>query len=94
MQDRTKKFDKLCLGMMETYRAKNHDYGDSSSKTYDKFGVVSYLTRMNDKMNRIEQLTYFNQEQMVKGESAIDNLLDLASYCLQMAIDLHDKEPF
>lgn len=94
MNDRYNEFCELCLVMMGIYKTKNHDYGDSSSKTYDKFGAVSYLTRMNDKLNRIEQLTYFSDEQMVKDESAIDNLLDLASYCLQMAMDLKENKPF
>ena len=42
--------------MKDLYLKKNHDYGDSVSKTFDEYGLTSFLVRMDDKMNRIKTL--------------------------------------
>lgn len=80
-------FVDLCQELVDTYESKNHDYGDSSHKTYEKFGFVSYATRMNDKLNRFEQLCVFNADPKV-NESARDTLMDLASYAIQAVIEM------
>ena len=82
----------LCQELVDTYERKNHDYGDSSHKTYKKFGFVSYAVRLNDKLNRFEQLCVFNENQMVSNESARDTLMDLAGYALQAVLEIDLKE--
>lgn len=67
--------------MKNLYLKKNHDYGDSVSKTFDEYGLVSFLVRMDDKMNRIKTLNKI-QDTAVRGEKIEDTLLDLANYAI------------
>lgn len=60
----------------ETYIYKNAKYGDSFTETIDKLGMVSVAVRLNDKVNRINQLVQGSED----DESLADNLLDLANY--------------
>lgn len=78
----------LCEKIHNTCVAKNKDYGNSAALTYNKYGMVSYLVRMEDKINRIKSLTVDKNQQQVKDESVLDTLLDLSNYCLLAAIDL------
>lgn len=73
------------------YEAKDKDYGSSFSATYKKLGIISAVTRMTDKMNRLENLaTQPQEEQQVKGESIMDTLMDLANYAIMTVIELED----
>lgn len=58
---------------------KNADYGDSFAKQYEKYGLISALIRMDDKMRRLETLR--TTEAQV-AESISDTLLDLSGYAL------------
>lgn len=78
----------LCEKIHNTCVAKNKDYGNSATLTYNKYGMVSYLVRMEDKINRIKSLTVDKNQQQVKDESVLDTLLDLSNYCLLAAIDV------
>lgn len=78
----------LCDRIHETCVRKNKDYGDSAAQTYKKYGMVSYLVRMEDKISRIKSLTFDKHDQLVKDESVLDSLLDLSNYALLAAIDL------
>ena len=62
------------------YKDKNEDYGDSFDKSLDKFGLLSSLIRLTDKMNRFEQL--IDSESKVTSESIDDTLLDMANYAI------------
>lgn len=64
---------------LNTYIAKNIDYGDSFSKLYKKFGLISTVIRLSDKINRLESLV--NGEQQVEDESVEDTLEDIINYC-------------
>lgn len=65
---------------LKVYEEKNERYGDSFSLTFEQYGPISALTRMKDKMNRLENLI-LNQELDPKDETIIDTLMDLANYC-------------
>ena len=67
--------------MKNLYLKKNHDYGDSVSKTFDEYGLTSFLVRMDDKMNRIKTFNKI-QDAAVRGEKIEDTLLDLANYAV------------
>lgn len=71
-------------GMHEMYKKKNEDYGDSFDKSMDKFGMISSLIRLTDKMNRFEQL--IENDANVADESIEDTLLDLANYAIMTAM--------
>lgn len=85
------KFRKVVNELADLYERKNNDYGNSTKKTFDKLGAVSIATRLNDKLNRFEQLAVFNKEQKVNDESIVDTLLDMASYAIQGAILIKEK---
>lgn len=80
-------FEKITKEMIELYERKNADYGSSASDTYKKFGMNSYLIRLNDKLNRAITLVN-NKNQKVKSESLRDTLIDLANYSILAIIDL------
>lgn len=79
----------LCDKLNETYKNKNHDYGDSFGETFDKLGIVSAVTRISDKYNRLVSLCILpEEERKVKDESISDTLLDMANYCIMTEIEL------
>lgn len=77
----------LCAALHETYVAKNTAYGDSFSVTFQEFGIISALTRMSDKWNRIKSLTA-GAKNDVRDESLDDTLLDLANYAILTVMEL------
>lgn len=84
-------FAKLTKQMLETFKKKNADYGDSTTQTFKEFGLTSYAIRLNDKLNRIKSFCKKGGLE-VKDESCIDTLMDMASYCLLAVIDIKNKE--
>lgn len=70
-----------CSELAELLVRKNHDYGDSFSQQYSKYGLMSALIRMDDKMRRLETLQQAESMAQV-DESVSDTLLDLAGYAL------------
>lgn len=84
------KLEKLMNELLETYKAKNADYGDSFADSFREFGIVSAVVRMNDKMNRIKSLTRSGDMQ-VKDESLRDSLMDLANYALMTVIEIEGE---
>src|SRR5699024_8896048 len=65
---------RICERLNKVYADKNHDYGNSFGATYEKYGDISALVRISDKMNRIEQLVQTG-EQKVKDEALEDSIL-------------------
>lgn len=79
-------FDGICQDLMALHARKNKDYGNAADASYRDFGLISYVIRLNDKMNRLKSLTKPGVEQEVKSESIEDTLMDLAAYAI-MAIE-------
>lgn len=77
----------ICGELTNIYRKKNADYGNSFSRAVEKYGLVSALTRISDKFNRLESLI-LHQTQEVKDESVEDTLLDLANYCIMTVMEI------
>ena len=73
------------------YLSKNKDYGDSVHDTFLKYGMSAYLVRVEDKINRINNLTKNGFEPCV-DEKLKDNLLDAANYLILAAIELEDDK--
>lgn len=86
-----KKFNEIVCKMADTYEKKNTDYGDSFGQTCDEFGIIAAIVRMNDKMNRIKQLSKKNA--LVTDENIKDTLLDLANYAVMTLIWVNSKDP-
>lgn len=79
-------FKNIIDDMMETYEKKNADYGNSVHKTFEEFGLTSFLVRLSDKLNRA--ITLNKQEAKVTDEKLEDTLLDLANYAVLALVEL------
>ncbi|ADH03139.1 gp58 [Brochothrix phage BL3] len=77
---------KLYEEMSELITAKNENYGDSFSKQYQKYGMVSVEMRLNDKFMRLEQLVAGEKDKV--GESIEDTLKDIIGYATLALIEL------
>lgn len=85
--DKVAQFKSIANSLASLYERKNSDYGDSFGETFKKLGIISSITRMSDKMNRIISLTT-KENQKVNDESISDTLMDLASYSIMTLIEL------
>lgn len=84
-----KKHGEICIFLNEVYEKKNKDYGNSFEETYKRLGIISAVTRIADKMSRLESLaTKPEEERLVKDESIKDTVLDMANYCIMLAMEL------
>lgn len=88
--NKANKLEELMDELLETFVAKNEDYGDSFADSFKEFGMTSAVVRMNDKMNRIKSLSKKGDRQ-VKDESLRDSLMDLANYALMTVVELEDE---
>lgn len=70
----------------EMYAKKNSDYGDAFSESLNEFGTTAALVRMSDKFNRLKKLMDNEDKMLVKEESIVDTLLDLANYAVMTAM--------
>ncbi len=86
------KYDKLAMLHaleLDMYKIKNKKYGDSFGISVKKYGLISALTRMSDKWNRIENLI-LTGDNGTGDESLRDSLVDLSNYCNMTIIELED----
>lgn len=67
--------------LAEILQEKNQAYGDSFTKSVDKYGLPVIGVRLSDKYNRIEHLIT-NHELKENDESLQDTLLDMAGYSI------------
>jgi hypothetical protein len=88
MYNKVDKFKKIVDEMLDLYQRKQSDYGDSAGKTFDEWGLVSFLVRMEDKLNRAATLTKKQGKARIADEKIEDTLLDLANYSIMALIEL------
>lgn len=80
----------LCSNLANLLVSKNQDYGDAFGKSVDKFGDIAFLVRMEDKINRMNNLMQSNKEP--NNESIQDTLTDIAGYCILMLKKMQERE--
>lgn len=78
--ERTNDIDRFMNERVLVFLKKNKDYGNSFLTSYQKYGNVSALVRMEDKVNRF--LSLRNADNEVLDESIQDTLLDLFNYMM------------
>lgn len=90
MMDQYEKHMEICKQLNETYIQKNKAYGNSFTDTFNKLGIISAVTRITDKYNRLVNLAT-NHNIDIGDESIKDTLLDMANYCIMtyMELDSH-----
>lgn len=81
----------ICDEIKALYARKNHDYGDSFGKSFEKEGFAAARIRMGDKMNRIDTLTRGEKAQ-VQDESIRDTFLDLANYAIMTLVEMEVRK--
>ena len=77
---------------LETFKRKNHDYGNSFEKSLDTFGLVAGIVRMNDKFERLVSLNDPSKDAQIASESLVDTLEDLSNYAAMAACWLKRKK--
>ena len=89
--ENVKRFKEIAIELGELYEAKNKCYNNSFGDTYKKLGIVSAVTRISDKYNRLCNLAT-NPDIDNLGESIDDTLRDMAAYCIMTLIELRDDD--
>ena len=85
-------FKKIATELGELYDKKNTAYNNSFGDTYKKLGIISAVTRISDKYNRLCNLAT-NPDIDNLGESLEDTLRDMASYCIMTVMELDNAKP-
>ena len=83
-------FKKIATELGELYEKKNTAYNNSFGDTYQKLGIISAVTRISDKYNRLCNLAT-NPDIDNLGESLEDTLRDMASYCIMTVMELKNE---
>jgi hypothetical protein len=85
--EKVQRFREIADSLGNLYEKKNKAYGDSFGSTFEKLGIISAVTRISDKYNRLCNLAT-NSDIDNLGESIEDTLKDMASYCIMTLIEL------
>lgn len=93
------KYMEVIEKLKKTFLKKNHDYGSSVKKNYDKFesygkneGLKYVFGRIAEKHDRLENLIYGNHTNQVTDEPIEDTLLDMANYAILAAVSVQEHK--
>lgn len=86
---RVQAFKEIAEEITALYELKDRAYGNSFGSTYEKLGLISAVTRISDKYNRLCNLAV-NKDIDNLGESIEDTLKDMAAYCIMTIIAMKD----
>lgn len=89
MMDTT--FEMVIAEMLNTYKKKNADYGNSFAETIHEFGFIPAVARINDKLKRVKNIVK-GKDMNIKDESMRDNLMDIANYCVLTIMELDNQK--
>ena len=87
---KVEKHPSICNQLNAIYERKNHDYGDSFSKSYREYGMTMPCIRLEDKLNRLKALAK-SGDASVADESVRDTLLDLANYAIMTVLEMDSE---
>lgn len=90
-QAKVNAFEDETITLRNLYDAKNRDYGDSFSKSFEEWGLPMVCIRLSDKLNRLKSFAK-GQEIQVHDEGVKDTLMDLANYAIMTLVELNKKE--
>lgn len=84
-------FKALTSEMIATYSRKNRDYGNSFGRMCKEYGHTYPIIHLDEKLARIKSIL-LSGDNAVKGETAMDSLLDLACYSLMTIMELQEQQ--
>lgn len=84
------RFKEITDKMSDTYKRKNHDYGNAFSEMYDELGINYGYGKIREKVNRIKTLK--DNEAQVANEPLEDALLDCANYCILILMEYQKRK--
>ena len=90
-RDNVKEFWEIAHEVGNLYEKKNKAYGNSFGKTFHKLGLISAVTRISDKFNRLCELSTRESIDNL-GERIEDTLQDLAAYSIMTIMELRANE--
>lgn len=88
--DDVQRFESIIKELLDTYKRKNHDYGNSFSKLFVECGMTYAYGHMAEKLERVKSL--MKGDGQVKGESMKDSLYDLANYAILTIMEIEKGE--
>lgn len=88
--DRIKLHQEMLDYLHNLFIEKDGTYGNSTHDTYAKYGMVSYMIRLEDKLNRARNLVL--NERPENDERLEDSLLDLANYAIIAVMELRQGD--
>ena len=89
--DKIKRHKEICDQLHDMYKRKNEAYGDSFGKTFRELGIISSITRIYDKINRVVALTKGAKNDII-DESLKDTLFDASNYCIMTVIEMEIED--
>lgn len=89
--DKCVRHEAVCTLLNDIYQQKNAAYGDSFGNTYRELGIISAVTMISDKFNRLKTLVR-NGDIPTGDESIGDTLLDVANYCIMTYMELENEQ--
>lgn len=84
------RFKEITDNMSDTYKRKNHDYGNAFSEMYDELGINYGYGKIREKVNRIKTLK--DNEAQVANEPLEDAILDCANYCILTLMEYQKRK--
>lgn len=90
--ENVERFRKIAGELGDLYEKKDKCYNNSFGDTFNKLGIISAVTRISDKYNRLCNLaTNPNIDDL--DESLQDTLCDMACYCIMTIMELENAKP-
>lgn len=82
-------FKQITSEMNELFEKKNRNYGNSFSNLYQKFGMLSGIVPLHNKLDRIISLAKGAENNF---ESIEDSLIDLANYSVMLLVEIKKEQ--
>ena len=92
LREQCEAFKAITDKMIDTYKRKNHDYGNAFSEMYDELGINYGYGKIREKVNRIKTLK--DNEAQVAPEPLEDALLDCANYCILTLMEYQKRKGY
>ena len=79
------RFESIINDMLELYKKKNANYGNSFERLYNDLGPIAGLVPLHNKLDRLTNLVKGGKNDF---ESIEDTLIDLANYAILNLIEI------